>query len=71
MYQVGSGICLSKVNIIRHLLEGTAASNAENLVLDEKDTIECSNHDTSASKIFMSVFAQNSWLFLSIALSFF
>ncbi|XP_022159856.1 tetratricopeptide repeat protein 4 homolog isoform X2 [Momordica charantia] len=49
-YEVGSGICLSKVNIIRHLLEGTAASNAENLVLDEKDAIECSNHDTSANE---------------------
>ncbi|KAA0037936.1 tetratricopeptide repeat protein 4-like protein [Cucumis melo var. makuwa] len=49
-YETGSGICLSKERILRNFLEGTAASNAQSIALDEKDAVEDSNHTTSASK---------------------
>uniref|UniRef100_A0A0A0LDZ3 Uncharacterized protein n=1 Tax=Cucumis sativus TaxID=3659 RepID=A0A0A0LDZ3_CUCSA len=47
-YEAGSGICLSKERILRNFLEGTAASNAESIALE--DAVEDSNHTTSASK---------------------
>uniref|UniRef100_A0A1S3BHV4 Cns1/TTC4 wheel domain-containing protein n=1 Tax=Cucumis melo TaxID=3656 RepID=A0A1S3BHV4_CUCME len=49
-YETGSGICLSKERILRNFLEGTAASNAQSIALDEKDAVEDSNHTTSANK---------------------
>lgn len=37
MNQAGSGTCLSKKKLMRHLLEGTAASNMESFDEDDKD----------------------------------
>ncbi|KAL2482628.1 Tetratricopeptide repeat (TPR)-like superfamily protein [Forsythia ovata] len=36
-YEAGSGVCLSKKEIIKYLLEGTAASHLENVGSEDKD----------------------------------
>ncbi|XP_043703489.1 tetratricopeptide repeat protein 4 homolog isoform X2 [Telopea speciosissima] len=48
-YEVGSGVPLSKNEVLRHLLEGTAGSLAEGIWVEEKDAQE-SNRGVSAGE---------------------
>ncbi|KAL6954251.1 hypothetical protein U1Q18_044973 [Sarracenia purpurea var. burkii] len=49
-YEVGSGACLSKNEILRSLLEGTTGSQLESFGDEGKHVNECLDHGTSAGR---------------------
>ncbi|KAL5562029.1 hypothetical protein UlMin_031776 [Ulmus minor] len=49
-YEANSGVCLSKKKILHHFLEGTAASNVEDIEDDEKETVQASNVSAGSTK---------------------
>lgn len=50
-YQAGSGVALSKKEILRCLLEGTAASDVDSIVDEEKDATGKSGYSSSAGRL--------------------
>ncbi|KAF6144394.1 hypothetical protein GIB67_024621 [Kingdonia uniflora] len=49
-YEVGSGAGLSRLEVVRHLVEGTAGSLAESIGSEDIDTRDCPNHDVSPTE---------------------
>lgn len=55
-YQAGSGVALSKKEILHCLLEGTAASDVESIVDEEKDATGKSGYSSSAGRLPSKIF---------------
>lgn len=56
-YQAGSGVCLSKREILPYLLEGSSGSNAQSICDEEKDAMDHALRDISGMILSSTVYS--------------